>query len=61
MSAQLGEQQRPDDPADPTSIGLMRHGEAFGPPAGEVGISTEQDQPGDRGHGDVDARHARLD
>ena len=61
MSAQLGEQQGADDPADPTGIGLMCLGEAFGPPAGEVGISTEQDQPRDRGHGDIDTRHARLD
>ena len=61
MPAQLGEQKRPDDPADPTSIGLMRLGEAFGPPAGEVGIGAEQDQPRDRGHGDIDARHAGLD
>ena len=61
VSAQLAQQQRPDDPADPTGIGLMRLGEAFGPPTGEVGIGAKQDQPGDRGHGDVDARYARLD
>jgi len=61
MSAQLRKQQRPDDPADTARISLMRLGEAFGPPAGEIGIGAEQDQPGDRGHGDVDARHARLD
>jgi len=61
MPAQLGEQQRRDDPADSTRISLMRLGKAFGPPAGEVGISTEQDQPRNRGHGDIDARHAGLD
>ncbi len=61
VAPQLGEQQRPDDPTDATGITLMRLGEAFGPPASEVGIGAEQDQPRDRGHGDVDARHAGLD
>lgn len=61
MSAQLGEQQRPHDPADATGISLMRLGEAFGPPTSEIGICTKQDQPRDRGHGDIDARRTGLD
>jgi hypothetical protein len=39
----------------------MRLGEAFGSPASEVRIGAEQNQPGNRGHRDIDARQAELD
>jgi hypothetical protein len=39
----------------------MRLGKAFGPPASEVRIGAEQDQPGNRGHCDIDTRRAELD
>jgi len=61
MPEQLGQQQRPDDPSDPAGVGLMMSGELFGPPACEVRIGAKQDQPGHRGHGDIDTSRAGLD
>jgi len=55
MPTQLKEQQRSHDPADLPGIILVMAGEVRGLPAGEVRIGAEQDQPGHRGHGDVDA------
>ncbi len=55
MPAQLQKQQWPDDPTDFTGIVLVMAGEDRSLPAGEIRIRAEEDQPGHRGHGDVDA------
>jgi hypothetical protein len=55
MPAELQKQQGTDDSADLPRIVLMVPGEFRGLPAGEIRIRAEQDQPGHRGHGDIDA------
>jgi hypothetical protein len=61
MAGQLREQERTDHPTDATGIGLMVSGEILSPPAGEIRVGAEQDQPGNGGHGDIDAGEAQLD
>ena len=41
MASQLSQEQRAYHPTDPAGVSLVRLGEAFGPPAGEIRVGAE--------------------